>query len=83
MDASGRESVHKLNCGEKYAVENVSSLLLIFGCLSGCASIGPATLARDRFDYTTAISHSGKRRCFFNVVKLRYADAPVFLMWLR
>src|SRR4029453_19125345 len=47
--------------------------------LSGCASIGPSTIARDRFDYITALSDSWKSQMLFNLVKLRYGDAPVFL----
>src|ERR1700752_1132015 len=54
-------------------------LILIIAGLTGCASIGPATLARDRFDYITEISDSWKAQMLLNVVKLRYADAPVFL----
>jgi hypothetical protein len=53
-------------------------ILLLVG-LSGCASIGPFTVARDRFDYITAISDSRKSQMLFNVVKLRYGDAPEFL----
>ncbi|HEY2918219.1 MAG TPA: hypothetical protein VGK77_04400 [Candidatus Binatia bacterium] len=54
-------------------------LSLIFTGLSACASIGPGTVARDRFDYITAISDSWKSQMLFNLVKLRYGDAPVFL----
>ena len=54
-------------------------VILIVTGLSGCASIGPATVARDRFDYVTAISDSWKAQMLFNLVKLRYGDAPVFL----
>src|SRR5499426_40006 len=52
------------------------SVLLLF---TGCASIGPGTVKQDRFDYVTAISDSWKSQMLFNLVKLRYGDAPVFL----
>jgi hypothetical protein len=47
--------------------------------LAGCASLGPKTVARDRFDYVESISDSWKRQMLLNLVKVRYADAPVFL----
>jgi hypothetical protein len=53
--------------------------LFVLLLLTGCASIGPSTVARDRFDYVTAISDSWKSQMLFNLVKLRYGDAPVFL----
>lgn len=34
------------------------TMILIFTGLNGCASIGPGTVARDRFDYILAISDS-------------------------
>jgi hypothetical protein len=54
-------------------------LILLVAGLSSCASIGPGTLARDRFDYITALSNSWKAQMLLNLVKLRYGDAPVFL----
>jgi hypothetical protein len=56
-----------------------STMILIATSLGGCASIGPGTVARDRFDYISAISESWKTQMLFNLVKLRYGDAPVFL----
>ena len=47
--------------------------------LTGCAGIGPGTVSRDRSDYTAAISDSWKHQMLFNIVKIRYGDAPVFL----
>lgn len=47
--------------------------------LVNCAGIGPTTVSRDRSDYTAAISDSWKHQMLFNMVKLRYGDAPVFL----
>jgi len=45
----------------------------------GCAGIGPGTVTRDRSDYIAAISDSWKYQMLFNMVKIRYGDAPVFL----
>ena len=47
--------------------------------LSGCVSIGPHTVGRDRFDYTGALGDSWKEQMLINTVKLRYGDTPVFL----
>ena len=58
------------------------SLLLagtILGVITGCASIGPTTVGRDRFDYVSAISESLKQQILLNIVKIRYADVPVFM----
>jgi hypothetical protein len=47
--------------------------------VSACAGIGPPTVSRDRFDYTTAITQSWKSQMLLNLVKLRYGDTPVFV----
>src|SRR5512145_1972796 len=50
--------------------------LLLF---TGCASIGPATVSRDRFDYASSITESWKRQTLLNIVKIRYIE-PLFFV---
>ncbi len=47
--------------------------------LTGCNSIGPGTVPRDRVDYANALSDSWKDQMLLNIVRLRYADTPTFL----
>lgn len=54
-------------------------LLLMLTALAGCTAIGPGTIVRDRFDYSTNISRSWQKQMLLNIVKLRYADTPVFM----
>lgn len=54
-------------------------LALIACCSAGCASVGPQTVVRDRFDYVSSISDSAKQQMLLNLLKVRYADAPVFM----
>lgn len=54
------------------------AFFLLLG-VSGCVSLGPPSVARDRFDYTTSVADSWKRQMLLNIVKIRYGDAPIFL----
>ncbi|MBE2215352.1 MAG: hypothetical protein IAE82_15875 [Opitutaceae bacterium] len=47
--------------------------------LAGCTGVGPRTVARDRYDYSTSITESWKRQTLLNIVKLRYMDPPIFV----
>src|SRR5262245_15327322 len=53
--------------------------ILASSILTACASIGPRHVVHDRFDYAEALSRSWKENMLLNLVKLRYADAPLFL----
>jgi hypothetical protein len=57
----------------------VVTVVLLLSITMACGSIGPTTVNRDRFDYITAISESWKQQTLLNIVKLRYADVPVFM----
>jgi hypothetical protein len=54
-------------------------LLLLAHLGAGCSSIGPARLDRDQLDYARTLSEAGKRRTFFNLVRMRYGEPPSFL----
>ena len=46
---------------------------------AGCASVNPTHVTTDRMDYGQVVAESWKRQTLMNVVRLRYADAPMFL----
>lgn len=57
----------------------LTSFCAVLLLVAGCRSIGPGTVARDRYDYSGSISDSWKRQTLLNVVKLRYLDPPIFV----
>jgi hypothetical protein len=47
--------------------------------LAGCTHVSPTNVTTDRMDYGNVVAESWKRQALLNVVRLRHADAPVFL----
>ena len=50
--------------------------LMVTGCHR---SLGPRGVARDRPEYGVALAESWKEQTLLNIVKIRYADPPMFL----
>jgi len=61
----------------KRCLSAIAAITILF--FAGCTNIGPKTVPRDRFNYNTAISDSWKEQTLLNIVKLRYADMPLFV----
>ena len=47
--------------------------------MTGCSSLGPKRLPKDRLDYADSVSVSWQRQMLLNIVKLRYGEMPMFL----
>jgi hypothetical protein len=61
------------------SVTALLSSISISLAVTGCASIGPGTVPRDRLDYISAVGESWKEQTLLNIVRLRYGDAPSFV----
>ncbi len=53
--------------------------LLACSFLCGCLQLGPRSVRRDQFGYSTAVAEAWKDQMLLNIVKLRYLDVPVFV----
>ena len=47
--------------------------------LASCQSIGPKTMDRDQLNYGQSVGDNWKNQMLANIVKIRYADMPVFM----
>src|SRR5262245_47747133 len=54
-------------------------MLVVCALLSGCRSLGPPAVVRDRLDYSAAVARSWQEQTLLNVVKSRYNDAPLLV----
>jgi len=66
--------IHPIRLGVPICLSLTAAVLF-----TGCAHLGPQSVAVDRFDYSTAIADSWKQQTLLNIVKLRYVDLPVFV----
>jgi len=73
-----RSKIYKIK-GPGLKKTHYLSIVAVTLFLNACTSIGPRTIPRDRFDYNTAISDSWKDQTLLNIVKIRYADMPLFV----
>lgn len=47
------------------------TVLVLVAATSGCTTLGPSTISRDRFDYQDALGRSMQEQMLSNLVKLR------------
>lgn len=64
---------------KRKSIIGIGLIITVVLFFSGCTSLGPRTIIRDRMDYISVLSDSWKEQLLLNIVKLRYGDSPVFL----
>jgi hypothetical protein len=53
--------------------------ILAVATSGGCTTAGPASVKRDRTEYTDVLGTTWKEQTLLNIIKMRYGDLPVFL----
>ena len=61
--------------GSRFLVLTVATCAM----LAGCGSYGPKSMNRDQLDYGNSIGENWKNQMLANIVKMRFADMPVFV----
>jgi hypothetical protein len=51
----------------------------VLALIAGCATSGPVTVRRDRFNFNEATAESTKEQILLNIVRLRYGEAICFV----
>lgn len=74
-----RHLQHRGTIQARTVLVQLALLTVFLLTLQGCGSFGPPSVDRDRFDYINAVANSWKQQTLLNMVKMRYADTPVFL----
>ncbi len=54
-------------------------IVLSLPAWAGCVRVPPGRINADRIDFGQVIQESWKRQTLLNIVRMRYADAPMFL----
>ena len=52
---------------------------LLAACLSGSGCLGPAAVRSTRMRYNESVRSTNDEQILMNLVRLRYADSPVFI----
>jgi len=70
MYTARRGLVHRRHVGPRSNGARLLARLGILGALTGCTSLKPRQIPRDRFDYSSALSESWKHQTLLNIVKV-------------
>src|SRR4051795_2825542 len=57
----------------------LSRVLLVAGCLAASGCLGPAAVRSTRMRYNEVVRSTNDEQLLMNLVRLRYADTPVFI----
>ncbi len=81
INKTNMKTAHKPALAKASACRQILLAAALVGALAltGCQSIGPGSVPRDRSDYSSSIGDSWKRQTLLNIVKLRYVDPPIFV----